>query len=307
MEQDIIQVQQTDVIQAITRSEIDVQVATAKAYPRDINQVMNKIATLAKMDKETAQDCFYVLRRGNSVIEGLSVRMAEIIAHSWGNLRVKAETIANDGKKITAQATCFDLESNVAVCKTSDRPIVDKNGKTYSVDMQVVTSNAAQAIAFRNAVLAVIPKAITKKIVNEVKQVAFGNGLDVETSRQNLVLYFGKLGVSEDMLLEYLQVKKRDDIDNEKIFELRGLRTAIEEGSTTVQECFIKPVEERRMAEAARKKAEEIKAKAAKAQKRQEQKDAPKPATTPTTEVAVDAETGELFPETEQCGKGGEQ
>ena len=75
---EIIEVKQADVLQALNRAEIDIQIATAKQYPRDINAVLNKIATYATMDRETAEDCFYVLRRedkqGNvNVIEGLSV------------------------------------------------------------------------------------------------------------------------------------------------------------------------------------------------------------------------------------------
>ena len=284
---EIIQVQQAEVLSAINRSEIDAQVATAKAYPRDLATVFNKILTLATMDSDTAQECFYVLRRGGSVIEGLSVRMAEIIASAWGNLRAGADTIANDGKKIKARGVCHDLETNVAVYKTVERSILDKNGRTYSADMQVVTSNAAQAIAFRNAVLAVVPKAMTKKLVQQIKQVAMGEALTLETSRQNMVLYFGKLGVSEEMLLEYLQVKKRDEIDADMVFELRGLANAIKEGTTTVQEAFVKPVEERRQAEEARKKAEAIKAKATQAQKKQTAKAA-------APKEVVDEETGEV-------------
>lgn len=144
MENDIIEIKQAEMLAGITRSEIDIQIATAKQYPRDLNTVLNKIATYATMDKETAEDCFYVLRRkdanGNdNTIEGLSIRMAEIIAGAWGNLRVQTRIIGNDGRKITAQAVCHDLETNFAVCKTVDRRITTKTGKTYSDDMQVVT------------------------------------------------------------------------------------------------------------------------------------------------------------------------
>ena len=81
MENDIIEIKQAEMLAGITRSEIDIQIATAKQYPRDLNTVLNKIATYATMDRETAEDCFYVLRRkdanGNdNTIEGLSIRMA---------------------------------------------------------------------------------------------------------------------------------------------------------------------------------------------------------------------------------------
>lgn len=293
---EIIEVKQADMLQAMNRAEVDMQIATAKQYPRDLQQVLNKIETYATMDKETAEDCFYVLRRKDangqdSVIEGLSVRMAEIIAGAWGNLRVQARIIGNDGRMITAQAVCHDLETNFAVSKEVKRSIMTKKGFTFSQDMQVVTGNAAAAIAFRNAVLTVIPKAVTKKIVNRVKEVAMGQAIDLETSRQKMIQYFAKLGVSQEYLLGYLGIKQIDEIDKQMVFELRATANAIKEGTTTVQETFFKPVEEQKQIEAAEGKtaSAQDRAKAAIAQATGE---AQAPAN-------VDPETGEIKPESE--------
>lgn len=267
MDNGIIEVKQADMLAAINRTEVDMQITTAKQYPRDLSQVLNKIATYAKMDKETAEDCFYVLRRkdkdGNdSLIEGLSVRMAEIIASAWGNLRIQTRIIGNDGRMITAQAMCHDLESNVAVCKEVSRSIVTKKGYTFSQDMQIVTGNAASSIAFRNAVLAVIPKAITKKIINDVKAVAMGQTIDLEQSRKNVIAYYNRAGVKTEQLLGYLGVKGIEEIDQQMIFELRALRNAIEEGTTTVKETFIDPEKEAAAAAEAVRKATTAKDKA---------------------------------------------
>ena len=267
---EIIEIKQADIIQAVNRAELDIQVATAKQYPRDINNTLNKIATYATMDKETAEDCFYVLRRKgsngqDSVIEGLSVRMAEIIAGCWGNIRVQTRIVGNDGKMITAQAICHDLETNFAVSKEVKRRITDRNGRTFSEDMQVVTGNAAASIAFRNAVLAVIPKAVTKKVINEVKQVALGQAIDLETARTNCLQNFAKAGVTEDMLLQYLGINSVAEIDKEAIFELRATWNAIKEGTTTVQESFIAPALEAKKEAEAKKKAVTAEDKASKA------------------------------------------
>lgn len=289
MDKDIIQINQADMLQAINRSEIDIQIATAKQYPRDITATLNKIATYATMDQETAEDCFYVLRRKgqggqDSVIEGLSIRMAEIIAGAWGNLRVATRIVGNDGKMITAQAMCHDLETNLAVCKEVKRRITDKYGKTYSEDMQVVTGNAAASIAFRNAVLAVIPKAITKRVINEVKKVALGQSIDVETARQNCIANYAKRGVTEKMLCDYLGVRSVAEIDKEKLFELKATLTAINEGTTTVQETFINPAKEAQQQAAAKKKATTAQEKAAAAMA----------VATGTAPANVDPETGEI-------------
>lgn len=269
-EQAIQVINQADVLNAINRAEIDMQVATAKQYPRHLPTVLNQIQTYATMDVETASDCFYALYRKNAdgsdqVIEGLSVRMAEIIAGAWGNLRIATRIIGNDGKTITAQAVCHDLETNVAISTEVKRSILTKKGYTFSQDMQVVTGNAAAAIAFRNAVLKVIPKAVTKKVINEVQQVAQGLAMDLERQRQTIIQYFAKFHVSEQMIFDLFEIKTRDEIDKEKVMTLKGLYNAIKEGTTSTQEAFLKPVEERKLAIEAKKKSEEKKSKAASA------------------------------------------
>lgn len=290
MDNEIIEIKQAEVISAINRAEVDIQISTAKQYPRDLPQVLNRIATYAMMDKETAEDCFYVLRRQGkdgaaSVIEGLSVRMAEIIASSWGNLRIQTRIVGNDGKMITAQAMCHDLETNVAVCKEVSRSIAYKNGATYSQDMQIVTGNAAASIAFRNAVLSVIPKAVTKNIILQVKQVALGQSIDLEQSRQNVIAYFAKIGVSKGQILRYLGKNSVEEIDQQSIYELRATANAIKEGTTTVQEAFINPEKEAKAQAAAEKKTTAAQAKAAAAMAK----------ATGAVPSNVDPETGELF------------
>lgn len=241
---EVLQVNSADSLAALNRSEIDVQIATAKQYPRNLAQVLKNIETLATMDEETAGQCFYILRRQGKAIEGPSVRMAEIIASSWGNIRVQARIIANDGKMITAQGICHDLESNYAVSSEVKRRITDKNGKTYSEDMQVVTGNAACAIAMRNALFKVVPAALVKKVMAKAKLVSIGKANSLEESRQKMLDYFKKLGVEDKNIFDYLSISKIEEIDTDMLVELRGLANAIKEGTTTVQETFFPKVTE---------------------------------------------------------------
>jgi hypothetical protein len=104
--------------------------------------------------------------------------------------------------------------------------------------MQVVTGNAASAIAFRNAVLKVIPKAVTKKVVNEIKLVALGQAGDVESKRAATIKWFNQRGVTTEQILNYIEADCVENIDAEKLLTLRSTATAIKEGTTTVQETF---------------------------------------------------------------------
>jgi hypothetical protein len=243
---EVMQVSNAESLAALTRSEIDVQIATAKQYPRNLARVLGNIETLATMDEEVAGSCFYTLRRQGKVIEGPSVRMAEIIASSWGNLRVQARIVGNDGKMITAQGVCHDLESNYAVSAEVKRRITDKSGRTFSEDMQVVTGNAACAIAMRNALFKVVPAALVKKVIDKAKKVSLGESMTLETSRAKMLQYFKTIGVEEKQILDYLSIEKVDEIDIDMVVELRGLANAIKEGTTTAKEAFEPKIDEKK-------------------------------------------------------------
>lgn len=281
---EVITVNSADMLEAINRSEIDIQIATAKRYPRNIEQAKNRIMELATQDKDIAYNCFYHLERTENkkdehgqwreakvVIEGLSVRMAEIIATCWGNLRCASRIIGNDGKMITAQGVCHDLETNVAVSVENKRSITYSSGKTYSQDMQVVTGNAASSIAFRNAVLKVVPKVVIGDIITNIQSKAREqiNQRGIPDQWRDCVAAFQKLGVKEDMLLEWLgDGRTRADIVADDIMRLGGVYTAINEGTTTVAETFVKPKEQKAQAVEAKAQADAAKAKAEAAMRR---------------------------------------
>lgn len=50
-------------LEAINRSEIDGQIATAHKFPRDIAQCKQNMVALAAMDDDVAYNCFYHLER----------------------------------------------------------------------------------------------------------------------------------------------------------------------------------------------------------------------------------------------------
>ena len=57
---------------ALDRAAIDVQVATAKQFPRSVAASMKEAKELVTLDTETAGTMFYVLPRGGKKIRGPS-------------------------------------------------------------------------------------------------------------------------------------------------------------------------------------------------------------------------------------------
>lgn len=269
MENTIIQVNSSEMLEAINRSEVDMQIVTAHKFPRNIEECKQHMITLAAMDDTVAYKCFYHLERkdkdGNvSIIEGPSVRFAEIIAACWKNLRVAARIIGNDGKTITAQGVCHDLESNVAISTEVKRSILTSKGYTYSQDMQVVVGNAASSIALRNAICKVVPQVLIKAVFDQVQAKALEHiqQIGIEESWKQWVAFMqGQYKVTESMMLEYLG-KQRSELDATDVQKIVGVYNGIKEGTTTVEESFKVEKQQAKIAQKAKDAANTAQAKA---------------------------------------------
>ena len=228
------------------RAELDIQISTAKAYPRSIKQFQQEAMSMALIDEDTAASCFYVLKRrgkdGDVKIEGPGIRLAEIVGNCWRNLRYGAKVLgeSEDRKFIIAEGYAYDLEKNVASAIQVQRRIVDKHGKRYTDDMVAVTGNAAGSIALRNAIFKVIPMAYVQPVFEAAKKLAVGDAKSLGDRRKKLVEYFGKLGVSVDQVLAKIEKPSMEDVGLKELEELHGIATAIKEGTSTVDEEFLK-------------------------------------------------------------------
>lgn len=250
---EVINSPQDTALYLITKAEVDQQIATAKAFPRDLKTFMSDALSIATLTEEIADSCNYALPRGGKVIEGPSVRLAEIIVSAYGNVRAAARVISNDGREITAQGICHDLEKNVCMTFEVKRSIMqnewavnpttgrrEKTGNMLPMneDMQIVVGNAACAIAFRNVVYKVIPAAIINPIYEQCKLVAKGTAETLVKRREKAVEWFGTQGVKPDQICRVLSVKNIEAIDLDKLQVLSGIRSAIKNGESTVKEIF---------------------------------------------------------------------
>ena len=221
-------------------AEVDQQIATAHAYPRSIDKVMKNILTLATLDEETAKECIYALPRANKIIPGPSIRLAEIMLSQWQNARVGTRVTHVDRfeKYVEAEGIFHDLETNVATTARVRRRISDKRGRLYDDDMIMVTSNAAAAIAKRNAILAGVPKGVWRRAYDEVRRVLTGDVRTMAAKRDDAIKAFATLGVTQQQLFEALEVSGPDDIDQERYLNLVGMHQAIRSGEATIEEMF---------------------------------------------------------------------
>ena len=227
-------------LEAIERAEVDIQIRTAKQYPRNPTTFKSEVLALAKNNQEIAETMFYSIPRGGKKIEGPSVRLAEIVGHCWGNLRYASSIVSIEDKFVVARGVAHDLEKNVAMAVEVRRKITDKAGKRFNDDMINVTCNAATSIAIRQAIFKVVPFSMIKSIYDEARKTALGQGSFSEV-RDKFLNHFRGLGVKDQQIFSVLDVKGVSDLTYEHVVSLRGLQTAIEDGEISLKDAFEVP------------------------------------------------------------------
>lgn len=229
---------------------LDRQIVTAKRYPRSVAAFLRECEALATVDEPTAGSMFYQLKRSQwddeakrfvkKLIEGPSIRLAEIASTCWTNLHVASRTldVSTSDRFARAQSVAWDLERNVRVGVECSRRITKKDGSQYSEDMIGVTQAAALSIAHRNAVLKVIPRVYVDSVLAKAKAAFVGKGKTMAQRKEAAVEEFKKHKVTEQQLLDYLDRKDWSDVDLDDFVALRGALTSVRDGDVTAEALF---------------------------------------------------------------------
>lgn len=232
-------------VDAIERANIDSQISTAKQYPRDIRRSIDNSIVIATMNEETAQSCGYALPRGEKIITGPSVHLAKIMVSNWGNIRTEAKVVQITDKHVISRGTCWDLETNVASAFEVRRNIIDSKGRRFSDDMITVTGNAANSIAYRNSVFAVIPQVITNRVYEAAQRLITGDLSDADKilKKRTLIInsFKNDYAITEEEVLKLCGRQTVNQININEISTLIGILQSLKDGDTSV-DYLIKPI-----------------------------------------------------------------
>lgn len=226
------------VIQQLTTAEIDMAVTTAKRFPRNIKQFKERAIALATSDVDIAMSCNYAVPRGGKSIEGPSVRVAEIVAREFGNVRAYSRVVAIEQTSVVAEGVCQDMETNFTAKSEVRRKITGKDGRRYNEDMINMAANAACSIAFRNAIFKVVPMAYVNLVASEAKKVALGDKNTFGSRKEKMVNKFSELGVTTEMILAKVDKLSMDQLDVGDMEILIKVFAAIDGGDSSVDSEF---------------------------------------------------------------------
>lgn len=145
-----------------TREAQEVQAAVfmAKRFPRDENAAMSRIMRACER-KGLAAKATYSYPKGGANVTGPSIRLAEAIAQSWGNIQSGVVELSQQEGESTCMAYCWDIETNTRECKifTVKHQISTKNGMKVLTDPRDIYELVANQGARRKraCILNIIP------------------------------------------------------------------------------------------------------------------------------------------------------
>ncbi len=230
-------------LESATRAEYDISIVTAHRFPRSINAFMKRAESLATATPEIASSMQFAKPVGGGKVVGESVRLAEVVAATYGNLRVQARIISETQSEVVAQGIAHDLETNVAHSTEITMSILKKDGSRFGPDQVATVRAAACAKARRNAIFLVVPKAICAPIAEAARKVAAGTTATLPERREKQISWFESKGVKRATVFAWLGVKGIEDIGLEEMADMIAASNSAKEEGISLQELFSKPKE----------------------------------------------------------------
>jgi hypothetical protein len=231
--------QEVSALEAITRSEVAMQLDSAHRWPRNVTKFRDDAISMVTLNKKIAESCMYSVPRDGKMITGPSVRLAEMIVSAWGNMHTGARVIEVGERELTAQAVAWDLEKNLRITIEAQRSIMgDRGRKRYSDSMIQTTGMAAISVALRNAIFRVIPRAYVDDIYEIARECAVGDIKTLASRRDEWMAWLGKKGITPDRVFARLEVAGVGDITLAHLEVLIGIGTSLKSNELTIDEAF---------------------------------------------------------------------
>lgn len=221
-------------------AEIQASILMAKQAPRNESQSFIDIIEACKrpMLAESAQ---YSYPRGGQMVKGPSIRLAECLARSWGNIRVGITITTQSDEKTEARAYAFDMQTNYMVDQDFVVPHkrTTKKGVTRLTDerdIRELVQNIGSRY-LRGCILRVIPGDIVESALEQVEKTLLSSEVPLQEQIKKMVMAFNELGVN----VEHLEKRLGHNLDAtivQEIITLKSIYRSIKDGMADRSQFF---------------------------------------------------------------------
>mgnify|MGYP001397527239 FL=1 len=229
--------------QARAIQEATAKLIIAKQCPRSQEDAAVKISIACKRPG-FASKAFYKYTRGQE-IEGPNIRMAEMLAQSWGNLECGLRELRRGDGESEMESFAWDLETNVRI----NRIFTVKHERYSKAAGNVVLTDQRdiyEALAnygsrrLRACILAVIPKDVVDDAIAACKSTLLLKGKaegPIEDRIKKMALAFHGLGVTVEMMEDKLGHKMAQTTE-EELVDMLGVYNGIKDGDAKREDYF---------------------------------------------------------------------
>lgn len=234
-------------LEALQRAEVDVAIATAHRFPRDIALSVRHAEVMACRNQKIAEKMHYAVPKGGKTRVGPSIGFAKVLIQAWRNSTAIARVIGADQHNVHLQGVCHDLESNVRIGFEMDWPVqapkdLESEGVEARWKFQIDNAKrAGRSVALRDAIFAVVPVTLFDEVLEKAKLVALGTGASFEEKRNNAISACKAKKISQPMIYKALGVAGLESITADDLIWLKSALQNIEDGLDTVESLFGPP------------------------------------------------------------------
>jgi len=226
-------------------AEVQAGMIVAHRFPRDENQAFARVMRSCSR-RGLAEAALYEYPRGGTRVTGPSIRLAEVLAQSWGNLDFGIVELDQRAGESTVMAYAWDLETNVRQTKIFVvRHVRDtKAGRVDLEDARDVYEMTANmgARRLRACILGVIPGDFVDAAVKKCGETlaAQGDGVPLADRVRLMVSAFAEVGVTQGMIAARLG-HSMDAISEHELAGLRRIYLSIRDQMASPASFFAGP------------------------------------------------------------------
>jgi len=221
--------------------EVQAQIVSAKRFPRDEDLAVEKIMKACKR-RGLAENAVYSYPKGGTTVTGASIRLAEQLARSWGNIEFGVRELEQANGESTMMAFAIDLETNTREAKVFQVKHIrhTKRGDYELTDpreiYELCANNAARLL--RSCILSIIPIDIVEDAVAECEKTLLDGDKEPLAQRiDKMTKAFKEYEVTQQMI----EARLGHDINattEHELVNLKKIYASLRDSMTKVEDHF---------------------------------------------------------------------
>lgn len=221
-------------------AEVQAAMVIARKFPRDPIAVMDRILA-ACTRPSLAESALYSYSRGGSEITGPSIRLAEVLAQTWGNMQFGIRELDQTAGESTVEAYAWDIENNVRQVKSFKVKHLRSTKKgTFKLedprDIYELTANQG-ARRLRACILGVIPGDVIESATKQCEATLTTKIAITPELLVRMVEKFAEFGVTKEQIEKRIQ-RRIEAITPALMVQLGKISNSLKDGMSSPSDWF---------------------------------------------------------------------